>query len=143
MKRFLLCFLILLACSCSKIESNLPEAPVYLRLDLRYEDKELVGTTKYKVYTAIRKPGEAVGISGILVVCGLDNNYYAFDLCCPHEAVKSIRLEPNDMCQAICPKCGTVYETGYGIGNPSSGVSKYSMKRYNITRSGQELLVSN
>ena len=143
MKRILTCFLILLACSCSKIETNIPEAPVYLRLDLRYEDKELVGTTKHKEFTAARKPGEAVGVSGILVVCGLDNNYYAYDLCCPHEAVKNVRIVPNDLCQATCPKCGTVYETGYGAGNPSSGVSKYPLKRYSVTRSGQELLVRN
>lgn len=143
MKRFLFCLLILLAFSCSKIETNVPYAPVYLRLDLRYEDKDLVGSTKHKEFTTGRKPGEAVGVSGILVVCGLDNNYYAFDLCCPHEANRNIRVVPDDLCQATCPKCGTVYSTGYGVGNPSSGVSKYSLTRYNVTSNGQELIISN
>ena len=46
MKRFLFCLLISLVCSCSKFEeSDIPYAPVYLELDLRFGDKDLVAYT--------------------------------------------------------------------------------------------------
>jgi len=142
MKRFFVCFFILLACSCTKvIESTIPYARVYLTLDLRYEDKDIVGILNHKSITSPRKSGEYVGYSGVLVICGFDNNYYAYDLCCPNEASKSIRVVANDIGQAVCPKCGTVYDIGYGSGAPVQGVSKYAMRRYNVTASGQQLLI--
>jgi nitrite reductase/ring-hydroxylating ferredoxin subunit len=110
-------------------------------LDLRYEDKDLVGILNHKNITSPRKAGEYVGYSGVLVICGFDNNYYAYDLCCPNESSKSIKVVANDIGQAVCPKCGTVYDIGYGSGAPVQGVSKYAMRRYNITASGQQLLI--
>ena len=85
MKRFLFCLLISLVCSCSKIEeSDIPYAPVYLELDLRFGDKDLVGIYNHKSITKARTAGEKTGFSGVLVVCGIDNYgnaaYYAFDL---------------------------------------------------------------
>ncbi|RHJ86517.1 hypothetical protein [Parabacteroides sp. AM08-6] len=144
MKRFLTCFLILLACSCTKtIKTNIPPSRVYLRIDLRYEDKDLVGTLNHKEFTAPRKAGEYVGYSGVLVVCGFDNVYYAYDLCCPHEASKTNRIVPDNTGKAKCPKCGTVYDIGYGTGAPVEGVSEYALQRYNVTSLGQELLIQN
>ena len=98
MKRFLFCLLISLVCSCSKFEeSDIPYAPVYLELDLRFGDKDLVGIYNHKSITKARTAGEKTGFSGVLVVCGIDNYgnvaYYAFDLCCPHEAKKNIIIE--------------------------------------------------
>lgn len=101
MKRFLFCLLISLVCSCSKIEeSDIPYAPVYLELDLRFGDKDLVGIYNHKSITKARTAGEKTGFSGVLVVCGIDNYgnaaYYAFDLCCPHEAKKNIIIEADN-----------------------------------------------
>ena len=114
MKRFLFCLLISLVCSCSKIEeSDIPYAPVYLELDLRFGDKDLVGIYNHKSITKARTAGEKTGFSGVLVVCGIDNYgnaaYYAFDLCCPHEAKKNIIIEADNAGKAICPECGTEY----------------------------------
>ena len=54
--------------------------------------KDLVGIYNHKSITKARTAGEKTGFSGVLVVCGIDNYgnaaYYAFDLCCPHEAKK-------------------------------------------------------
>ena len=69
MKRFLFCLLISLVCSCSKIEeSDIPYAPVYLELDLRFGDKDLVGIYNHKSITKARTAGEKTGFSGVLVV---------------------------------------------------------------------------
>ena len=55
MKRFLFCLLISLVCSCSKFEeSDIPYAPVYLELDLRFGDKDLVGIYNHKSITKAR-----------------------------------------------------------------------------------------
>ena len=63
MKRFLFCLLISLVCSCSKIEeSDIPYAPVYLELDLRFGDKDLVGIYNHKSITKARTAGEKDGL---------------------------------------------------------------------------------
>ena len=62
MKRFLFCLLISLVCSCSKFEeSDIPYAPVYLELDLRFGDKDLVGIYNHKSITKARTAGEKTG----------------------------------------------------------------------------------
>lgn len=144
MKRFISCLFVLLAFSCSKInESSIPYYRVYLTLDLRYQDKELVGLYNYKEYTAARNAGESTGYSGVLVVCGDNSVYYAYDLCCPHEAEKAIKVVPDHAGNAKCPKCGTEYQTAYGSGAPTSGPSKFALRRYNVLTRGSELIVTN
>lgn len=143
MKRLLLFILILTGVSCSKItESEIPYAPVYFTLDLRFQDKDLVGSLHYKTFTAPRNAGESVGFSGIVVINGY-SGYYAYDLCCPHEALQSTRIEPTNAGTAICPKCETVYDLSNGIGNPMSGPSEYTLRRYNVTNYAQELIIRN
>lgn len=142
MKRLLFCVVILLAMSCGKVNvSNLPYAHVHLTLDLRYQDKDLVGLLNFKEITTPRNAGEYVGFGGVLVVCGYDDQYYAFDLCCPHEAKRSIKVEADNTGYATCPECGTQYEIGYGSGTPSNGPSEFALTRFQVTRRGQELLV--
>lgn len=63
MKRFLFCLLISLVCSCSKFEeSDIPYAPVYLELDLRFGDKDLVGIYNHKSITKARTAGRKDGL---------------------------------------------------------------------------------
>lgn len=144
MKRFLSCLLILLAFSCTKIhESNIPYVPVYLIIDLRFQDKDLVGLLHYKEITKKRVDGERTGYSGVLVVCGYNNMYYAYDLCCPNEASRNIKIVPDNTGHAKCPTCGTIYDTAYGSGTPTEGPSEYGLRRYSISSSGQEFIISN
>ena len=151
MKRFLFSLLILLACSCSKFEeSDIPYAPVYLEIDLRFGDKDLVGIYNHKSITKARTAGEKTGYAGVLVVCGIDSygntTYFAFDLCCPHEAKRNITIEPNNTGTAICPECGTEYDIAYGTGAPVKGVSKYPLRKYAVSSNssnGQEWVVIN
>lgn len=144
-KRILICLLTFLVLSCTKIEeSSIPFANVYLQLDLRYQDKDLMNLLSCKEYTKPRNAGEMVGFSGVLVVHGFDDIYYAYDLCCPHEAEQSTKIVPaNATGTAQCPKCKTVYDLPYGAGNPQTGPSKFALRRYNVYAKGQELIVRN
>lgn len=142
MKR-IVCFLLLLCLvGCTKTEkSKVPYASVYFTVSLQYEDKELSGLLKTKSFTKTRKEGERIGYSGIFVVHGADGQFYAFDLCCPHEAQSDIRVTPSDDGIATCPKCGTVYDISYGGGYPISGPSKQQLVRLDVIGSGQELII--
>lgn len=151
MKRLLTCLLIFLICSCSKIEeSNIPYAPVYLEIDLRFQDHDLIGMYNHKAITKARTTIEKTGYAGVLVVCGIDSygntTYYAFDLCCPHEAKRNITIEADNAGVAVCPNCGTKFDIGYGTGAPMEGVSQYPLRRYRISpksSSRQEWVVIN
>jgi len=122
--------------------SSIPDFPVYLQLNL---------TTTYPTFRnsynkfLLLKQGvfvtDRVGYGGILVYTGLDGEYYAFDMACPYEAKQNIRVYPNDVGQAICEGCGSVYEIGYGIGYPSKGAAKEALKRYKATLSGDNLII--
>lgn len=142
MSRFLTYLLILIAFSCTKVnKSDIPYARVYLELDLRYEDKELVGLYNHKEFTSPRKAGEAIGYSGVLVVCGGDDVYYAYELCCPNEAERSTQIVPTQAGTAKCTKCETEYDTGFGTGAPTKGPSKHALQKYNVVSFGQRLIV--
>lgn len=142
MKRILFCLFVFLVFSCNKVNvSNIPYARVYLTLDLRFQDKDLVGLLNYKEITTPRNAGDMIGFSGVLVVCGYNNIYYAFDLCCPHEAKRDVKVVADNTGYAKCPKCGTSYEIGYGTGTPSNGPSEYALTRFQVTPAGQELII--
>jgi len=122
--------------------SSIPDFPVYLQLNL---------TTTYPTFRnsynkfLLFKQGvvvtDRVGYGGILVYTGLDGGYYAFDMACPYEAKQNIRVYPNDIGQAICEGCGSVFEIAYGIGYPSKGAAKEALKRYKATLSGDNLII--
>lgn len=147
MKRIFICLVVLLAMSCNKVNvSNVPYAPVYFKVHLTGIDHDLVGSLKHKEFTSARSGGERVGFSGIFVVCGHDSKtYYAYDLCCPHEAKNNIKVTPSDSGTAECPKCGTVFDIAWGVGQPTSGPSEFPLQRYDVTmvNGGSELIIQN
>lgn len=147
MKRFVICLVVLLAMSCHKVDvSNIPYARVYLELDLTYKDKDLVGVYNFKEITLTngQNYGTQLGYSGVLVVCGLDSDaniqYYAYDLCCPHEANRNIKVVANNTGEAECPKCGTKYYIANGSGRPD-GVSKFALTSFDVIQQGNKLLI--
>ena len=63
MKRFLFCLLISLVCSCSQNRRiGYTLCTVYLELDLRFGDKDLVGIYNHKSITKARTAGEKTGL---------------------------------------------------------------------------------
>jgi len=95
---------------------------------------------------------ERIGYGGVLVYTGFDGAYYAFDMSCPYEHKSTVRVYPNELGQAICEKCGTVYDIGYGVGNPSkrirpnltdtTALAKEVLKRYRTSMQNDYLYIT-
>lgn len=145
MKRAVVVLLLMVICSCSKItESDIPYARVWFKLDLRYSDKDLVPLLSYKEFTSPRAAGEYTGYAGLLIVHSYDNLYMAFDRCCPNEARRDVVIVPgNNDGTATCPQCKTVYDISSNGGTPNSGPSKFALRRYNVTQSGETIQIHN
>jgi nitrite reductase/ring-hydroxylating ferredoxin subunit len=128
-------------------KSSIPDYPVHLELNLAAEYSTFRNSTN-KSFTFIRgiTPGipetNYTGFGGILVYSGFDGQYYAFDMSCPYEAKQNIRVHPNDIGQAICDSCKTVFNIGYGIGDPASGPAKETLRRYKTNLSGDILYIT-
>jgi nitrite reductase/ring-hydroxylating ferredoxin subunit len=145
------CFSLVFHLSCTDAYDHpIPSYPVYLLLDLTFEDKELKAPGSYREYTVRDiNPGlgERVGFGGILVVhTTMLNEYRAFDRACPHEAQSGVTVEVDgEGLNAVCPRCGTKYEVivGLATGAPVEGVSRYGLRSYGITLSGSRLIVKN
>lgn len=130
--------------SCNdNVISSIPDFPVYLNLNLTSTYPTFRNSVNQSlVFEKAISVTDRIGYGGILVYTGFDGEYYAFDMACPYEAKQTIRVHPNDIGQAICESCGSVYEIGYGIGYPSSGKAKEALKRYKAILSGDILYIT-
>ena len=142
----LCCFLLFFVASCENAENPIPVWPVYLTLDLTFQDKELKAIPSYKVFTfkdANLAQGESAGFGGVLVVHDMFDTYKAFDLACPYEARQNVTVQvDNEVLYAVCPVCGTQYDIGTGNGAPN-GKSRHYLRMYSIRQSGNKLVVTN
>lgn len=134
--------LILASCN-DNIQSSIPDFPVYMELNLTttyptFKNSYLKSMSFTKGVTVT----DRIGFSGILVCTGFDGEYSAFDMCCPYEAKQNTRVHPNNIGQAICDSCGTVFDIGYGNGNPLSGKAKEYLKKYKASLSGDVLYIT-
>lgn len=121
--------------ACDDIDkSSIPDTPVYLERNINSEAMELRTIGGYKTYTTIEKYGDAIGFGGLVLICSFSNDgYHAFDLACPKEVDRNVRVVPNNAGQAVCPTCGSVFSIGYGSGNRVSGPAKEGLRKYQIT----------
>jgi nitrite reductase/ring-hydroxylating ferredoxin subunit len=135
--------MILVSCK-DEVFSPVPNSPVYLDLNLTATYPTFKNSVnQVLLFEKPIKATDRVGCAGVVVCTGFDGVYYAFDMCCPHEAKSTTKVRPNKNGQVVCDSCHTVFDIGYGIGNPSSGVSKYPLKKYKAYLSGDVLYISN
>ena len=144
---FLLLFTVA-AFSCEKeYYTSIPNYPAYLELNLA-DISELNASLAYKTFTKPRLAIDKLGFGGILVINGMGENsinLYAYDLACPVEARRDIRVVPdnnNSNITATCMKCGAVFHIVTGTGAPKSG-TKYYLKSYRVVDSGAQYTVTN
>jgi len=143
-------FLALTFASCrDTVTSSIPDYPVYLELNLTTAPYTTFRNSYLHCFYFITLNSPHIlpitnrlGYGGIIVCTGYDGEYYAFDMSCPYEASRTVRVYPNDSGQAVCEKCGSVYTLGYGIGDPQSGPAKEMLKRYKATLNGYTLYVT-
>lgn len=76
------------------------------------------------------------GFGGILLVGDLSGAPYAYDLACPVEVSRNVRLEIDTQENvAYCPKCGSRYSVYNNYGSPISGEArklKRGLRRFNV-----------
>ena len=91
------------------------------------------------------------GYSGLIVVCISDNQYLAYDACCPHEGLKNSIIETNPGQSglvsssnpvATCKVCGSQYILFNG-GYPVKGPSTRNLKQYQVTVIDNRLWIHN
>jgi hypothetical protein len=132
-------FIFILPEACEdEIFSPIPYAPVSLSLDLRFEDSSLNNTRATKTFTSGKLATDRLGFGGILVINGVGLeviNLFAYDLACPVEVSREIKVVADDIGNAVCPKCKAVYNIASGNGAPVSG-SKYFLKSYRVSFQG-------
>ncbi len=148
MRKFISLLILFCALSCTQTEhSYFPSYPVYLELDLTFEDKDLNGVMAYKEYILGKTSGlgatERTGLGGVLVYHSVDG-YFAYDLSCPNETQASVRVEMDENgINAVCPKCGSTYNIFEGYGRLEKGPATRGLKQYQTALSGTKLYVTN
>lgn len=112
--------------------SSVPAFPVRMELNILGEYPHFIpeNPLQYLTFTKPRYEGvEYVGYAGLLVYTGLDRNYHAFDLACPHCLNRQQVLQPDGM-YAICPVCEEQYDISYGLAVPTKGISNEALRKY-------------
>jgi len=122
--------------------SSIPDFPVYLELNLITTYPNFHSPNQSLIFTKPITVMDRIGYGGILVYIGFDGIYYAFDMSCPYEHKITTRIKPNGLGQAICDSCHSIFDIGYGIGNPISGKAKEILKRYKTTLTGDVLYIT-
>ncbi len=131
--------------------SPIPPYPVSMRLNLTASYPTFKNSVnEYLIFTQAIVATDRIGFGGLLVCTGVmtddygNSIYYAYDLACPHEADALIRVEPltDRLGEVICPHCETVYNAGFGFGEPLSGPSKHPLKRYKTYFQGDILTIT-
>lgn len=130
--------------------SPVPEYPVSMSLNLTANYPAFKNSVnQYLMFTKPVTVTDRIGYGGLLVCTGVmmddygNSLYFAYDLACPHEADASIRIAPlpDRLGEVKCPECGTVYNAGYGFGEPLSGPSKHPLKKYKTMMQGNDILL--
>jgi nitrite reductase/ring-hydroxylating ferredoxin subunit len=105
--------------------------PVNYTLNITQEYPHFVVDNGYNVMTITktRFDRECIGYAGLVVWIGMDGQYHAADLCCPHCLLKHKPVEVDGF-YAICPKCEEHYDLSYGYANPTKGMTKFGLKMY-------------
>jgi nitrite reductase/ring-hydroxylating ferredoxin subunit len=91
------------------------------------------------------------GYAGLIVICISDNQYLAYDACCPYEGLKNSIVETNpgqngiissSNPMATCKICGSQYILFNG-GYPVKGPSTRNLKQYQVTVMDNRLWIHN
>ncbi len=119
------------SCSEDEIATNVPYCEVYYEILPTTRDHDLLGAYKSIPFDTRGLPAKyRLGYAGLLLVdAGMEMK--AFDLSCQVEAVRDVRVKPNDNGEAICPKCGAKYSLFTGICLAPSGV--YPLQQYVVS----------
>lgn len=117
--------------SCGEDEQTytIPQSAVNLTVNLNGADNILNTLYAYKTYESVsgQTAYTYLGYAGILLFCADINSegipvLNAFDLCCPYEDNRNVKVTPTQDRKAVCSKCKSEYDllTGMRISGPST-----------------------
>lgn len=139
--KIMICLTALFAFSCEvNRDTTIPEMPVSLTIDIMRDAPELNVIGGFKEFVKPATIYQYLGFGGILVFRSFDDSFVAFDLACPHEIKRDVRVECDMSGIATCPKCGSTYDVGYGSGTPRSGAAAYPLRKYTVQPYGNSSL---
>lgn len=127
--------LFLTTCVDESEKLTIPFAAVSFEVHRGSYDVELRNPLAHKIFTDPdrRLVTDRFGYAGLLVVADITGQtLFAYDLCCPYEDSKNIKVLPGNDGKAECPSCGSVFVTMYGQGSVVSGPAKQSLQRYQV-----------
>ena len=143
---------ILVSCSKDEDRNTIPAAAVNFNIDFRKTpDTNLRNPGHIEMYTSPRLGTDRMGFSGLLIVSsptpvsGSIFQLYAYDLCCPFEKRREVKVQPQADGKVKCPQCGSIFNVingdgTIGIGYPESGPAKDNLQvyiaRYSNTEEG-------
>lgn len=145
MKKIGLSLLLLLvavsSCEDESAHLTIPYAPVRFSIDLNGQDFLLRTPLSFITFSEKEKrlPSDRVGFAGLLIVSSATGDaIYAYDLCCPYEDSRVIRVIPGNEGKAVCPSCGSVFVTMfgdniYGYGSVESGPATEPLQSYRVS----------
>lgn len=145
--------LIILACltgvlatsSCEEVDDDrIPYMPVYIDLGIPayWQSYGVHYLGDYKRFIKEdRVPSDfhynlttETGFGGVLLVTAIDNIPLAYDLACPVEIKRNVRVNFNpETRRAVCPKCHSEFDVCEFGGSPVSGEAKdrkWALRRY-------------
>lgn len=127
-------------------ESPIPNAPVYYQVDFASaQGKALIPPGGYLRVERLEIAQSAIGYGGLLIFHSLDEmqSYYAYDLACPHESKREVRLMVNSTYEAECPTCHSRFSILYGDGSPLAPPARLPLRRYAVKVTEKGITVRN
>ena len=140
--------LALVGCEEVNFRSSVPSAPVSYKLKITEEYPHFVADAGFQTICVTERKfqGEFIGYAGLLIWVGMDGNYYAADLCCPH-CIKKNKPVSIDGFYATCEICKEAFDISYGYAIPTKGITREPLKKYHTsyrhTVTGVELQIMN
>lgn len=149
--------LALISTACGHYEYRIPPAVVHIQFNTvgDWNTHGVAGAYSYKIfikeahipanfpYTALSE----TGFGGVLLTTDMHGNYNAYDLACPVEMRRDVRLSIDpDHFEARCDKCGSTFDVFDNYGIPLSGpahANEYRLTRYFVGPgpSGEYMLI--
>ena len=131
------------ACKDDIYRSSIPDVPVHLELNLVSQYPLFANSiNEYILFTEPLYATDRIGFGGIIVYTTLEGKYAAFDLACPVEVKRDVRVEPDGSGFLNCPSCGEQYDIMFGLGYPTKGISQEALKIYKTSLYGNTLMIS-
>lgn len=142
------------------VENRIPAMPVSIDLSDRgtWSTYGVAGMGDYNYFVFMPgserlpagfpyKTTSATGFGGVLLIMGMDPftldtmTPLAYDMACPVERQRDIRVAINQNLEAVCPVCDSHYNVLTGGGAPTAGPaltgeSKYGLQRYSCSPTG-------